>query len=435
VAATAASCSSSDDEGTNGPGPLDTSDAAPETSRPGDEADAEADAPPLRDAAPFDAAPLPVVCASAPCATSLVTTIADEYPARSEGYCALLDDGAVACWGTNAQSQLGRGDDAAMGSSSTPARVVGVSNVTHLDHTCAVNASGEIWCWGKGPYLRSAAANTTERTAVLLPLPPAKKVAMSVSTACALVDAGVTCWGSNASGIVAPYGAASLDSVLEPRAVALPAGAPVRDIVIGDAAFALREDGTTASWGANPPLGRVSSLFPDPYPTPTALAGITAIDVVADSACAVAGGTGHCWGASIDASPALRRLDRAFPEPVVAPEPLVQIATTRSYITYGLGDPLIEPYRWCAVSAAGSVYCWGLNASGQAGDGTKQHAYDAVKVTDLPAPAAQVKTMPLSTCALLTTGKVYCWGNNFHGQLGNGQLKGESLVPQEVVLP
>jgi alpha-tubulin suppressor-like RCC1 family protein len=43
--------------------------------------------------------------------------------------------------------------------------------------------------------------------------------------------------------------------------------------------------------------------------------------------------------------------------------------------------------------------------------------------------------MPMSTCALLTSGKIYCWGNNFYGQLGHGRIKGVSLVPQEVVLP
>ena len=89
----------------------------------------------------------------------------------------------------------------------------------------------------------------------------------------------------------------------------------------------------------------------------------------------------------------------------------------------------------CALLTNGDVYCWGSNAIGQAGDGTKEHAYYTVRVKGLPAPAAQVKTTPTSTCALLTTGKVYCWGSNAYGQLGSGMFKVPSLVPQEVVLP
>ncbi|AKU95076.1 hypothetical protein AKJ09_01740 [Labilithrix luteola] len=40
-----------------------------------------------------------------------------------------------------------------------------------------------------------------------------------------------------------------------------------------------------------------------------------------------------------------------------------------------------------------------------------------------------------STCALLTNGKVYCWGANYYGQIGNGKARMPTLVPEEVVLP
>ena len=72
---------------------------------------------------------------------------------------------------------------------------------------------------------------------------------------------------------------------------------------------------------------------------------------------------------------------------------------------------------------------------GQAGDGTKEFALSAVRVQGLPAPAAEVKVMPYSTCALLTSGKVYCWGNNAHGQLGSTTPTLSVSVPREVVLP
>ena len=102
--------------------------------------------------------------------------------------------------------------------------------------------------------------------------------------------------------------------------------------------------------------------------------------------------------------------------------------------TYGI--MFTTPQRWCAVGASGAIYCWGFNESGQAGDGTKLDVLsDAVKVQGLPGPAADVKTTPNATCALLTSGKVYCWGSNYYGQLGSGNLKVPSLTPQEVALP
>ena len=442
-AATGAAVACASDDGDEGAAQEDGGTDAP---TPRDDAgayDAEVpDAPPSRDAAWFDGGPRPVVCdASSSCATSLVTTLGANATDRGEGFCALLDDGTAACWGANRGGQLGRGDDAGALDSAIPARVVGVSNATQLDHTCARDASGGVSCWGTGPFLRNdAGVETTERTAVQLPLPPVRRVAVGAEVACAVVDDGVLCWGRNTNGQLAAPEVIPLSAALLPRRIDLPSGASVRDVVVGRAAFVLRDDGVTVSWGANPPLARVSSLFPDPNPVPIALRGISSLDVTSDSACATAGGTAYCWGAMIPKTgEAINantpRIDRALPAPVVTPEPVVQIAATRTLTSTELGETIIEPQRWCAVGASGAVYCWGHNTSGQAGDGTKQYAFEAVAVRGLPGPAAQVKATPSATCALLTSGKVYCWGANFYGQLGNGKFKVPSLVPQEVVLP
>ncbi|MDF2697549.1 MAG: hypothetical protein K0S65_5932, partial [Labilithrix sp.] len=353
-----------------------------------------------------------------------------------EGFCALLDDGTVACWGANQVGQLGRGEDGGTADSAKPARVAGLADVVELDHSCARDASGGVWCWGEGPFLRNdAGALSSELTPVKLPLPPVTSIGISDFVGCAAVDDGVLCWGNNQySQVTSPVSWGGLPAAR----VELPPGAPVRDVVVGNATFVLREDGTTVSWGANPPLARVSSLNPDPHPAPIVLAGVSSVDVTTSEACAAVGGTGYCWG-SIDVFPSLydapsERI-HALPEPVVAPEPVVQIATTRRLRTIVAGRDVVQPQRWCAVGVSGAVYCWGLNANGQAGDGTKDYAFRAVKVDGLPGPAVQVKTMPMSTCALLTSGKIFCWGNNLYGQLGNGTIKGQSLVPQEVVLP
>ncbi len=438
VGTVSASCSSNDDD----PWALESTDAGPEAaSAPGDAG--SGDAWPLRDAAsrdaaPFDGGPLPLACEIPPCAKSLVTTLPANGSDRSEGYCALLDDGSVACWGGNLGGQLGRGEEAGSGDSSVPARVVGLSDVVQLDHTCAINKSGETWCWGTGPFLRSPyswTAVTLERTPVKLPIPPASRVGMGEVTACAVVSDGVICWGENRNAQVASLLSAARYAAHPPHAIELPPGVPIRELVVGSASFVLREDGTALSWGGNPALGRVTSLFPDPYPAPVELAGIASIDVIGPDVCAAVAGIGYCWGAPVPNANGMADFGRDLPEPVVVPEPVVQIAVTRTSVTYGLGDPIVEPYRWCAVSAEGNVYCWGSNASGQAGDGTKEYVFDPVMTMGLPAPAVQVKTMPSSTCALLTTGKIYCWGSNFYGQLGNAKRRGSSLVPQEVVLP
>ncbi|OJY15106.1 MAG: hypothetical protein BGO98_21880 [Myxococcales bacterium 68-20] len=433
----AASCSSADDERELGP-----ADAGPEAFAPTDDA-APSDAgggdvtAPDAAPAPFDGGPLPVVCSSDPCATALVTTLALDDSQPSEGYCALLRDGTVACWGANEVGQLGRGDDAGTSNSAVAGRVVGLSEVEELDHTCAVDKSGGIWCWGTGPYLRDGTgARTTERAPIKLPLAPAKHVGVGTDVACASNDDGLLCWGKNTNGTFAPLTTMPADTLVAPRPIDLPSGPPIREIRVRQASFVLREDGATLSWGANPPLGRVSSYTPDPYPLPIPLTGVSSIDLASESGCATAGGVGYCWGRlNLRDVSAVTPPVRTLPEPVVAPEPLVQIATTSLWVDKSLGTPTVRRQRWCAVGASGAVYCWGPNANGQAGDGTKEFAHRAVKVEGLPKAAARVKTMPESTCALLTNGKVYCWGSNYYGQLGNGKPRARTLVPEEVVLP
>jgi Regulator of chromosome condensation (RCC1) repeat len=396
-------------------------------------------ASPVRDAGPFDAAPLPVSCESAGCATSLVTTTGIS---SGEGFCVLLGDGTVACWGANGDGQLGRGEDAAAGDSATPARVLGLSAVVALDRTCAVDKSGGSWCWGRGPYLRSATLPlTTERSPVKLPIPRATKVSVGFAAGCALVDDGILCWGRSYSGQVPLPDGGDPSGGQPPQRISVPSGAPIRDIVLGQASFARREDGTVLSWGANPPLGRISPLFPDPYPQPMALDSVSALDVIATNACAIAGGVAYCWGRAVPRYDHAQnydkpQLDRAFPKPVVLPEPVVRVATTDLIAADSGGStgPTMHPPRGCASGTSGAVYCWGHNSSGQAGDGTTDYKYDAVRVT-LPGLAADVKTTESTTCALLTTGKVYCWGGDYFGQLGGGRLKNPSLVPQEVTLP
>ena len=390
-----------------------------------------------RDLFASDAGPAPVTCTESPCAIALVTTVTRQGGGPA-GFCVLLDDGTVACWGQNRDGQLGRGPGNTV-NSAVAQRVVGLTKIRHLDHTCAIDDDGATWCWGAGPFLRSAnAAFTTERSPVKLDIPPATAMSFfifgnpAVAVGCALVDTGVLCWGANGFGQVrVPVPGESATAPTPATLVATPDGAPFKGISVGYASFALRSDGTLLSWGRTPPLGRMSSLFPDPYPKPIPLtgeAGVSYLDVANDNACAVVQGNVYCWGA-VFGDRTVTDLSRALPALIETPEPAVSVATTSSYGNANY------PERGCVCGVSGSVYCWGNNASGQVGDGTYEYAHKPARVMNLPAPASVVRTMPGATCALLTTGKVYCWGENSTGELGNGFIGDPSNVPIEVALP
>lgn len=101
-------------------------------------------------------------------------------------------------------------------------------------------------------------------------------------------------------------------------------------------------------------------------------------------------------------------------------------------------------YRTCTIMS-GSVYCWGRNARGQLGNGqstggnpenpSTADSYIPVKVRkDTGVLAGKVVddmfAAQFHNCAL-ASGKVYCWGWNNNGQLGQGTTT-DSSVPVEV---
>jgi alpha-tubulin suppressor-like RCC1 family protein len=77
-------------------------------------------------------------------------------------------------------------------------------------------------------------------------------------------------------------------------------------------------------------------------------------------------------------------------------------------------------WHTCAVRTDGRVYCWGRNQYGALGNGTAgQDSSTPVEVIDLT-DAVQVEAGDSYSCARKATGEVVCWGDGYFGQLGDG---------------
>ena len=119
--------------------------------------------------------------------------------------CALLDDGQVHCWGSNALGKLGIGSDAAK--SNYPRPVIGISDAVDVAvgilHSCAVLASGKIKCWGAGEYGElgngGAGAGFYENSPVVVSgISDATAVSLGLFSSCARLASGrAACWGIN----------------------------------------------------------------------------------------------------------------------------------------------------------------------------------------------------------------------------------------------
>ncbi len=94
-----------------------------------------------------------------------------------------------------------------------------------------------------------------------------------------------------------------------------------------------------------------------------------------------------------------------------------------------------DGFNTCAIKTTGQLYCWGSDVAGQlgyAGDDIRDRS-TPVQVTGRGTDWAAVDAGGLHTCAVKTTGRLYCWGSDFHGQLGNGRPSGVGTTPGEVL--
>lgn len=90
-------------------------------------------------------------------------------------------------------------------------------------------------------------------------------------------------------------------------------------------------------------------------------------------------------------------------------------------------------YHSLAVTGDGRVLAWGLNRDGQCGKtpGTPPVVPTPTLVSGLSG-ITQVSGGTLHSLALDGSGKVWAWGNNFYGQLGNGTVRNSIATPAVV---
>ncbi len=189
----------------------------------------------------------------------------------------------------------------------------------------------------------------------------------------------------------------------------------------GGQTCAVQSHGGVDCWGYNEE-GQLGNGTTVSSATPVEVNGIThaaSVSTGSGFSCALlSGGSIDCWGYN-----AYGTLGNG-----TTTNSLTPVAV--SGITNASGVGAARGQHACAVLSSGGVDCWGNNAHGELGNGTTESSTRPVAVSGIT-KATAVAAGEYSSCALLTTGGVDCWGWNLYGELGNGTGK-DSSTPQAV---
>lgn len=354
--------------------------------------------------------PVPVVVSGLASGSSVITA----------GYlhsCALAANGEARCWGENADGQLGNG---VLPYSTLPVDVIvlpgGMNAIApYYSHNCAVTLGGGAWCWGEndgGQLGNGTMLNSVTPVSVSGLSSGVNSIATGGIHSCAITAGGAAkCWGFNYQGQLG-NGTYAWSSV--PVNVSGLAGG-VSAMAAGDYhTCALTSSGGVKCWGANDygQLGNgTNTLSNVPVDVNGLTSGVIAIAAGNWHTCALTSGGGvKCWGGNSNG-----KLGNGSTSDSNLPVDVTGLTSGASAIAAGL-------IHSCAVTSGGGVKCWGDNSVGQLGDGTWTDSSVPVNVSGLSSGISKIETGDYHSCALTTGGGVKCWGYNSSGQLGDGTL-------------
>lgn len=386
--------------------------------------------------------------------------------------CALSKSGAVRCWGENRHGELGYGNTEDIGEDETPVSagnvdVGGPVKQIAAGHffTCALLESGAVRCWGLGGerlgYGHTEDIGDDETPASVGDVDmggPVKQIALGGQHACALLESGtVRCWGLCLHGVLG-YGTVENigDDETPAEAGDVDVGGPVKQIASGDGHnCALLENGAVRCWGSNGwgwrdregvehPVYGVLGYGPDQRDIGDDETPASAGDVdIGEPVHQISAGSGYtcvlldggrvrCWGYNRSGQLGYGHTDFVGDDEALVSIDDVNVGGPVARVTAGSAAT-------CAVLENGAMRCWGSGISGALGYGNPRSIGDdelPYRAGDVPlgCTAWQVDTENGHTCALLRNGAIRCWGFNRYGQLGYGHTEtiGDDETPADV---
>lgn len=389
------------------------------------------------------------------CDADCVPSGAVQVAAGGSHSCVLLRTGNVKCWGDGGSGRLGQGSTSSIGRRLTPrdfATVEVGGRVVQIaaggEHTCALLDTGAVHCWGDG-LRRAIGTNSSSDVADSELTTPAidgvsvvggavSQISAGSFHTCARLAAGTArCWGLGLDG---QLGYASEDTVGSGELGGdITVGGEVALISAGiDHTCGVLATGTVRCWGSgvDGALGYGNEFDIGDTETPALAGDVDVGGSVAEvgsgfhfSCARLDAGTVRCWGAAQFGRLGYGNATDIGDTEAPAAAGDVDIGGTVTQLSVG-------GVHSCALLSGGQVRCWGLGLTGRLGYASTNNVGDAAPPSaagdvDVGGTVVHIAAGGNHTCAVLDTGAVRCWGQGGQGQLGYGNVEdiGDTETP------
>jgi len=358
---------------------------------------------------------------------------------------ALMSDGTVFSWGFNGNGELGLGSSDYQDIHHLPQKIPYLSNIVAItagwNHALALDRDGNVWAWGNNYFGQLGNGERKDKFPYGEGVPVKVKglsdiVAVAAGEGFSLAltrDGTLYAWGINVNG---ELGVDTSNLGVGQHARAIPYHlrveiSAVRAIAAGARhAVVLDADGSVWTFGSDSrgQLGDGRGGIYFSRNKPYKIAGLTGVKQIA---------AGHSMSLFLKQDGTLWAVGQFNTEAEV-----FSVLPTKIE-----GLPPVQKI-YCGPSAThvivvdeeGKTWTWGLNASGQLGDGSVNEIGTLLKGRGKYPPLKLDWLKNIATAALggnhslviTREGALLAWGNNWHCQLGIGKKSPYELKPKEV---
>ena len=308
-------------------------------------------------------------------------------------------------------------------------------------HACVIASDNKLYCWGRnhrGQLGNNSTADSSKPVAVNMTGVLAGKTIKQISsgayhTCVVASDDNVYCWGENMKGQLGNNSTANSSVPVKVDTSGVLAGKTIKQISTGHYhTCAVASDDKMYCWGENNngELGNgstVDSRVPVAVNMTGALAGktIKQMSVGTYNTCVIASDDKvYCWGSNAYGQVGNNSLtDSNVP---------VAVNTTGVLAGKTIKQISVGHHRACAIASDDKMYCWGNNMGGALGNGSTTDSHIPVSVNMSGVLAGKVirriSIGAFHTCVYATDNKIYCWGSNNYGQLGNNSTANSGVA-------